>query len=604
MTTPDTARPLRVGMVGHAFMGAAHSHAWRTAPRFFDLPLTPELTVLAGRDQTRVTDAARRLGWASTETDWRALVERDDVDLVDICTPGDTHAEIAIAALNAGKHVLCEKPLANSVAEAEDMADAAAEAAARGVYAMCGYSYRRTPALALARYMVRDGRLGTIRQVRAQYLQDWLSDENAPLTWRMDKSKSGSGALGDIGAHSIDAAQFVTGQSITGVSAIMETFTSERPVGGDFVGLGGSGAVGAGAERGPVTVDDAVVFSARFDGGPIGVFEASRVALGRKNAMRLEVNGSEGLHRVRLRGHELPELLRRRQRRRAGFARFPPDQRHGGAPPVHRQLVAGGPRAGLRTRLHAPGGGPRDGHRRRNPAHAVVRRCPPGAAGAGGGRTQRRRGFPLDPSGRTRRTYSMTTTKNALVVRGGWDGHQPVEATDLFIPFLREQGYGVRVEESTAVYADAAYLAGVDLIVQCNTMNTIEKAEFEGLRAAIAGGTGMAGWHGGIADSYRNSSDYLHLIGGQFACHPSKDYGELHGDATDNFRTYTVNMLPAAAEHPITAGIGDFELFTEQYWVLSDDYIDVLATTTLPARDKDAWHRGRGLAGGLDAVLG
>jgi len=162
------------------------------------------------------------------------------------------------------------------------------------VYAMCGYSYRRTPALALARSMVRDGRLGTIRQVRAQYLQDWLSDENAPLTWRMDKAKSGSGALGDIGAHSIDAAQFVTGQSITGVSAIMETFTKDRPVGGDFVGLGGSGAVGADVERGPVTVDDAVIFSARFDGGPIGVFEASRAALGRKNAMRLEVNGSRG----------------------------------------------------------------------------------------------------------------------------------------------------------------------------------------------------------------------------------------------------------------------------------------------------------------------
>jgi predicted dehydrogenase len=294
-TTPDKkAPPLRVGMVGYAFMGAAHSHAWRTAPRFFDLPLLPELTVLAGRDSSRVAEAARRLGWTTTETDWRALVERDDVDLVDICTPGDTHAEIAIAALKAGKHVLCEKPLANSVAEAEEMAQVANEAAARGVYAMCGYSYRRTPALTLARNMVRDGKLGTIRQVRAQYLQDWLSDQNAPLTWRMDKSKSGSGALGDLGAHSIDAAQFVTGQSITGVSAIMETFTKERPVGGDFVGLGGNGAVGAGVERGPVTVDDAVVFSARFDGGPIGVFEASRVALGRKNAMRLEVNGSAG----------------------------------------------------------------------------------------------------------------------------------------------------------------------------------------------------------------------------------------------------------------------------------------------------------------------
>ncbi|WP_035777035.1 Gfo/Idh/MocA family oxidoreductase [Arthrobacter sp. H5] len=281
-------------MVGYAFMGAAHSHAWRTAHRFFNLPRTPELTALAGRNAAAVEAAAQQMGWASTETDWHELVKRDDIDLVDICTPGNTHAEIAIAALRAGKHVLCEKPLANSVEEAEEMAAVAAEAAKSGVFAMCGYSYRRTPALALAKQMVEEGRLGSIRQIRAQYLQDWLSDENAPLTWRMDKTKSGSGALGDIGAHSIDATQFVTGQKVTGVSALMETFTKERPVGGDLIGLGGHGAVGDEVERGPVTVDDAVIFSARFDGGPIAVFEATRAALGRKNAMRLEVNGSLG----------------------------------------------------------------------------------------------------------------------------------------------------------------------------------------------------------------------------------------------------------------------------------------------------------------------
>lgn len=285
--------PLRIGMVGYAFMGAAHSHAWRSAHRFFDLPLTPELTAVAGRNAQAVEDAARQMGWSSTETDWRALIERDDIDLIDICSPGNTHAEIAIAALRAGKHVLCEKPLANTVAEAEEMAAAAQEAARNGVFAMCGYSYRRTPALALAKRMVDDGRLGTIRQVRAQYLQDWLSDENAPLTWRLDRNLSGSGALGDIGAHIIDAAQFVTGQQITGVSALLETFTRRRPVGGDFVGLGGHGAAGD-SEMGDVTVDDAAIFSARFDGGPIGVFEATRAALGRKNAMRLEVNGSQG----------------------------------------------------------------------------------------------------------------------------------------------------------------------------------------------------------------------------------------------------------------------------------------------------------------------
>lgn len=286
--------PLRIGMVGYAFMGAAHSHAWRTAHRFFDLPLIPELTALAGRNAPAAEKAAAQMGWASTETDWRALIERDDVDLIDICSPGNTHAEIALAALRAGKHVLCEKPLANSVAEAEEMAAAAQAAARNGVFAMCGYSYRRTPALALAKRMVSEGRLGKIRQVRAQYLQDWLSDENAPMTWRLDRAMSGSGALGDIGAHIIDAAQFVTGQQITGVSALLETFTGSRPVGGDFVGLGGAGATGPGSAMGEVTVDDAAVFTARFDGGPIGVFEATRVALGRKNAMRLEVNGSQG----------------------------------------------------------------------------------------------------------------------------------------------------------------------------------------------------------------------------------------------------------------------------------------------------------------------
>lgn len=289
-----SAKPLRVGMVGHAFMGTAHSHAWRTAPRFFDLPLEPQLTAVAGRNGDGVRAAADKLGWNSAETDWRRLIERDDIDLIDICTPGDTHAEIAIAALEAGKHVLCEKPLANSVEEAERMTVAAEAAAKRGVFSLCGFSYRRTPALALAKRLVEQGRLGTIRHVRAQYLQDWLSDENAPMTWRLDKSRSGSGSLGDIGAHSIDAAQWITGQKISGVSALLETFVAERPLAGDLVGLGGHGEPGNDAPRGSVTVDDAAIFSARFDGGPIGVFEATRYALGRKNAMRLELNGTKG----------------------------------------------------------------------------------------------------------------------------------------------------------------------------------------------------------------------------------------------------------------------------------------------------------------------
>src|SRR3954462_9948487 len=167
---------LGIGLIGYAFMGAAHSQAWRSAPRFFDLPLDPQLNVLCGRNAEAVRAAATKLGWKETETDWRKLLDRDDVQLIDVCTPGDSHAEIAIAALEAGKHVLCEKPLANTVAEAEAMTAAAERAAAAGVRSMVGFSYRRVPAIGFARRLVQEGRLGDIRQVRALYLQDWLRD--------------------------------------------------------------------------------------------------------------------------------------------------------------------------------------------------------------------------------------------------------------------------------------------------------------------------------------------------------------------------------------------------------------------------------------------
>lgn len=177
------------------------------------------------------------------------------------------------------------------------------------------------------------------------------------------------------------------------------------------------------------------------------------------------------------------------------------------------------------------------------------------------------------------------------MVRGGWDGHMPVETTDLFRPFLRDNGFDLRVEEGTAVYADEEYMATVDLIVQVNTMNTIEDAEFRGLRNAVLNGTGMAGWHGGIADSYRNNADYLHMIGGQFAHHAGKDPAERVGDQSDNYIPYTVHITEYGKTHPITAGIDDFDLVTEQYWVLSDEYNDVLATTTQAVRPWDAWNR-------------
>jgi uncharacterized protein len=185
----------------------------------------------------------------------------------------------------------------------------------------------------------------------------------------------------------------------------------------------------------------------------------------------------------------------------------------------------------------------------------------------------------------------MVASKQALVVRGGWDGHQPVAATDMFIPHLRSHGFDVRVEDSPRVYADSAYMGGVDLIMQCMTMSTIERDELTGLIAAVEAGTGLAGWHGGIADSYRNSSDYLHLIGGQFACHPGKHPEQRTGEQSDNYVPYTVSMLPSAADHPITEGLTDFDLVTEQYWVLADSYIDVLATTTQKVREWDPWKR-------------
>jgi type 1 glutamine amidotransferase len=183
------------------------------------------------------------------------------------------------------------------------------------------------------------------------------------------------------------------------------------------------------------------------------------------------------------------------------------------------------------------------------------------------------------------------TDRQALVVRGGWEGHQPVESTDHFIPHLEANGFAVRVEDSPKVYAEADYMAGVDLVMQCMTMSTIEKDELAGLRTAVENGTGLAGWHGGIADSYRNSSDYLQLIGGQFACHPPKKAEERTGEQSDYFIPYRVEVLPTAAEHPVTRGIADFDLVTEQYWVLSDAYNEVLATTTLAAREWDPWHR-------------
>ena len=277
---------LGVGMIGYAFMGAVHSHAWRTVGHVFDLGVDVEMRAICGRNEEGVAAAAKKFGWQSYETDWRAVIARDDIDIIDICTPGSSHEEIAIAALQAGKNVICEKPLANTVAEAERMAAAANTASGKS---MVAFNYRRVPALAHARNLVAEGHLGRIFHVRAVYLQDWIIDPEFPLVWRLIKDEAGSGALGDLGAHIVDAAQFVTGSNITSVSGELRTFIDERPLVGETHLLEATKS----AERGKVTVDDAAIFLANFDNGAVGTFEATRFASGRKNGMALEVNGEK-----------------------------------------------------------------------------------------------------------------------------------------------------------------------------------------------------------------------------------------------------------------------------------------------------------------------
>lgn len=283
MTNPNTTSTgtIGVGMVGYGFMGRAHSQALRNVASVFDLPLAPRMVSLCGRDEAQVSASAQRLGWDGYDTDWRELIARDDIDLVIVGTPGHTHAEIAIAALDAGKHVLCEKPLANTVADARLMVEAAARAEQRGVRSMVAHNYRRVPALEMARGLIADGRLGEIRQVRGMYLQDWLVDPEAPLVWRLQSELAGSGALGDIGSHVIDIAQHVLGDRLVDISAITGTMVDERPL------PDGSG-------RGAVTVDDVALVIGHFAGGALASFEATRMATGMKNALRLEVHGSTG----------------------------------------------------------------------------------------------------------------------------------------------------------------------------------------------------------------------------------------------------------------------------------------------------------------------
>lgn len=283
------AKELRVAIIGYQFMGKAHSNAWLQAARFFDLPLRPVLQVACGRNETALRAFADNWGWQHIETDWRKAVERDDVDVVDVSLPQHLHAEVAIAAARAGKHLFCEKPMALNASEAEAMLNAA-EAAKVTHYV--NHNYRRTPAVRLARQLIDEGKIGRIFHWRGAYQQDWIVDPEFPLTWHLQKEFAGSGPHGDLNSHSVDLAHYLVGDIKT-VSCLTANFIKERPLPGDGAATFSAGVGGATA-RGEVTVEDASLMMVEFANGAIGSFEATRFAPGRKNRNTFEIYGSEG----------------------------------------------------------------------------------------------------------------------------------------------------------------------------------------------------------------------------------------------------------------------------------------------------------------------
>ena len=295
---------LNVALIGYAFMGRAHSNAYRQVGRFFTPKHLPRMKVLCGRTPAGVRAAAAQLGWEETATDWREVVARKDIDIVDIATPGESHAEIAIAAARAGKIVFCEKPLANTIADARRMLAAVEKA---GVIHMICHNYRRAPAVMLARQLIEEGRLGRLYHFRGTYLQDWVADPAVPLYWRLRKEAAGTGALGDIASHSLDLGRFLVGE-ISEVTAALETFVKQRPLPDNP------------KKKGRVTVDDASASVVRFANGALGTIEASRFATGRKNYNRFEINGSKGSVAFNLeRMNELEVYLTEDDRRVQGF---------------------------------------------------------------------------------------------------------------------------------------------------------------------------------------------------------------------------------------------------------------------------------------------
>lgn len=277
-------KKINIALIGHGFMGKVHSNAWRQVARFFNVSSEPVMKVICGRNAEALKHASHAYGWEQFATNWQEVVERPDIDVIDICTPGNMHMPIAVAAARAKKVVLCEKPLANTVAEAEAML---AAVQANGVIHMLCHNYRRVPAIALAKQLIDAGTIGQIYHYRAAYLQDWIVDPDFPRVWRLEKAIAGSGALGDLVSHALDLARYLVGE-ITEAAGLTRTFISERPK-------------SAGSrEMSPVDVDDATLSLVRFENGAIGSIEGTRLATGHKNDNRLEINGSRGSLRFEL----------------------------------------------------------------------------------------------------------------------------------------------------------------------------------------------------------------------------------------------------------------------------------------------------------------
>jgi len=284
-----TKKTLNVALIGYKFMGKAHSHAWKTAPDFFDMDARPVLKVIAGRHQQPLKEFAERWGWQETTTDWREAVQRDDIDIVDISTPTALHCEIALAAAKAGKHIFCEKPFALNMNEAFKMRDAVKKA---GVIHYINHNYRRCPAVMLAKRMIDDGKLGRIYHWRGAYLQSWIMDPKFPLTWHLQKEHAGAGPHWDLNSHSVDLARFLVGE-IRSVQAMTAHFIKERPLPTAAAGTF-KAAKRQDTAKGKVTVEDAAFMVAEFQNGALGSFETTRFAAGRKNYNMFEIYGEKG----------------------------------------------------------------------------------------------------------------------------------------------------------------------------------------------------------------------------------------------------------------------------------------------------------------------